>query len=50
MQPLLGRLVKPVEDALAASGTEDPKSLMSVEICGGGSRVASVKRVLATKL
>ena len=24
--------------------------LHSVEICGGGSRVASVKRVLATKL
>lgn len=48
--PLLDRLVPPLEAALAESGTASPKELHSVEIVGGGSRVASVKRKLATTL
>lgn len=49
IQPLLDRLVAPVDQALEASGT-DPKDLAATEICGGGSRVASVKKVLAARL
>ena len=49
IQPLLDRLVAPVDRALEASGT-DPKDLAATEICGGGSRVASVKKVLAARL
>ena len=49
VQPLLDRLLDPVERALQDSETSIDQ-LHSVEICGGGSRVASVKRVLATKL
>jgi len=48
--PLLQRMMAPVDAALAESGTTDVASLHSIEICGGGSRVASVKRVLAEKL
>ncbi|KAH8096485.1 ATP binding protein [Aureococcus anophagefferens] len=36
IQPLLDRLVAPVDRALEASGT-DPKDLAATEICGGGS-------------
>ena len=49
IQPLLDRLVAPVDQALEASGT-DPKDLAATEICGGGSRVASVRKVLAARL
>lgn len=47
--PLLDRLAPPIQQALAESST-DPAQLASVEIIGGGSRVASVKRRLAATL
>mmetsp|Transcript_9900 Transcript_9900/g.31793 ORF Transcript_9900/g.31793 Transcript_9900/m.31793 type:complete len:868 (-) Transcript_9900:401-3004(-) len=49
VQPYLDRLIPPIEQVLADSATE-PGALASVEIVGGGSRVASVKRTLATYL
>lgn len=49
VQPLLDRLEFPVLEALAISKT-DPASLSTVEIVGGATRVASVKRKLASVL
>lgn len=46
---LLDRISSPIEQVLSESQT-DRKDLQSVEIVGGGSRVASVKRKLAATL
>lgn len=47
--PLLERLLDPVERALKDSETTI-ENIHSVEICGGGSRSACVKKVLAKRL
>mmetsp|Transcript_2976 Transcript_2976/g.3865 ORF Transcript_2976/g.3865 Transcript_2976/m.3865 type:complete len:629 (+) Transcript_2976:1018-2904(+) len=58
VSPLLDRLVPPIEEALRITSTNSkitpdtpsPHDLSAVEIIGGGTRVASVKRKIAETL